>query len=398
MDILSLAKEKKFPSGIDEKGWKRVAKEAQYHSLSGYLSEVLKSEKADVPPQIFESLSSGYAPAWRDSLAYLAILEKVEKLFSVDGIDLIVLKGPHVAQEIYRSFKQRPMSDLDILVKKAHVEKAHKSMKKISVPENWNITWIEKYHYHYGYTVSEKIYSGVKPLKIEVHWNLLPPDNPFLLDMEEVWADATNVQIGNVKCKVLSKEHLLLYLCLHIAFLHVFQVKLLHFLDIGLFLKKEEIQWQKFSEIAHETKAIKAVGLVAKAVNALFGVELPEELSEIVQKASIDENTLEDALIFSLKKQQTVHTSFSRFKKKSGFLRNLVSLYFSLFPTPKHIIEMEKIEAPFPDVFIAYVSRVISLFKRRIYPFAEIYKNREEFSKFMAFEEIKEKIIDKITM
>ena len=83
-----------------------------YHSL--YRSDVVSL----LPPAAAETLrSSYYSNAARNSLLYNE-LQKVLDAFKERRIEVIVLKGAALADTVYSHRALRPMSDIDLLVRK----------------------------------------------------------------------------------------------------------------------------------------------------------------------------------------------------------------------------------------------------------------------------------------
>jgi hypothetical protein len=141
-------------------------------------------------------------------------LSKVLKAFKRAGIDTIVLKGAFLAEKIYLNVGLRPMSDLDLLIKEKNLTKVKNELN--------GLMYFDTYHTKY-YEQLQTVLSNEhlfihknKEIHIDLHWNILPPENPYKIDINKLWENARPINIANVETLVLAPEDLLQHLCLHL--------------------------------------------------------------------------------------------------------------------------------------------------------------------------------------
>src|SRR5205807_1728560 len=107
----------------------------------------------------------------------------------------------------------REFGDLDILVRRADVERAKRLLlsrgywPELSVAASHEAALLTS-GYHYPLRRDDG-------LAVELHWNLAPREFPYPLDAEEVWTRLRPVQLGGGTVYTLGAEDLLLFLCAH---------------------------------------------------------------------------------------------------------------------------------------------------------------------------------------
>lgn len=396
--IISPANKGKPLPEIPERTWKAIVGLAAKHGVSGCLSESLKETgEGEISQKIFRKLTASYAPLWRDSLAFSTVLRQLHKIFKNEGIRFILLKGLHVAESVYGSLKKRPMQDIDLLVRKNDAEKADRLLRTMAKPEKWNRTWIEKYHYHMGYDMTPLLENIKTRLKIELHWDILPKENPFTISLDEVWKTAVKERITGVETEVMSLEYLLLFLCVHLSFQHGFCLKIIHLLDVAELLCLEKVDWEKFCQITISSHAQRAVYLVFRTAEEIFGINLPPETGIIAAGNTTDEKIIYDAISLIRDDPVLMHSAFSRFKKEKGLRQNFRSLFYSLFPKTEVIRELHGTGNFFPDIFFAYIYRMTGLLKKHGGAFAGLVSDRARRENYRKHSKMKKEIFDWIT-
>jgi hypothetical protein len=141
-------------------------------------------------------------------------LSKVLKAFKRAGIDTIVLKGAFLAEKIYPNIGLRPMSDLDLLIKEKDLTKVKNELTGLMYSNIFHTKYYEQLQ-----TVLSNEHLFVhknKEIRIDLHWNILPPESPYKIDISKLWENAKSINIANVETLVLAPEDLLQHLCLHL--------------------------------------------------------------------------------------------------------------------------------------------------------------------------------------
>ncbi|MEW5919227.1 MAG: nucleotidyltransferase family protein, partial [Gemmatimonadota bacterium] len=148
-----------------------------------------------------------------------ARLEETLSVYQREGIEVILLKGAALANTIYPSFIERPMGDIDVLVRPEQSERAH------AVAQTVGWTWdtaqfpSRRYAGHHHLPPLDDV--GRTGVRLELHTGIAIDGHPFALSFDELRARGHDVRVGTARATVPSGEHLLLHECVHFAWSHV---------------------------------------------------------------------------------------------------------------------------------------------------------------------------------
>ena len=217
-------------------------------------------------------------------LQLAAMTLKLERFFKEEGIEVLHLKGPALAEDLYGSVLKRYSRDIDLLVTKK------------------TATFIYNFFLSQGYGCYEPsvrltprqfafylknskdfiFYHPVQKILIEVHfaWSV----NPYLftLPLEEAFAQAVMVDLNGHTLKTLHPLHQLLFLCLHGA-QHVWsEPKWL--LDIVAWQKKYGETFSSYQLVAAAKKfgVLRCVCQAFVLAHHRHGSILPVEIAAVI--------------------------------------------------------------------------------------------------------------------
>ena len=131
------------------------------------------------PAEFINKLRLEYFKTAATNLLQLQEILRIIQIFDNANIDVIPLKGPVAAENIFDDIGLYPFVDLDILVRSDDLDKSEEILKKeagYSLPQDISRKTLLDDHYHY-------IYSDGKH-SLEMHWNLVKryyhiPDERF---------------------------------------------------------------------------------------------------------------------------------------------------------------------------------------------------------------------------
>lgn len=193
--------------------WEYVATASCAHGIAPLIYHSLQRSGGTtlLPSGAAETLrTSYYGNAARNYLLYDE-LRKVLKAFRDEGIGVIVLKGAALAETVYPNRTLRPMSDIDLLVRKENLSNVEAKLIGMGYVLEKRIETKEYYiehHYHWVFTKRSAT-------SIEIHWHIQRPTSPFRIDIDGLWQRAQWTKIAAAEALVLSPEDLLLHLCQH---------------------------------------------------------------------------------------------------------------------------------------------------------------------------------------
>ena len=202
--------------------------------------------------------------------------EAVDALAS-QGIDVMLLKGSALAYTAYTSFAERPMGDLDILVRPAH---AHEAWALLQT-RGWawpSARWpAEGYPGHQH--LPPLVHADGAGVRLEVHTDLLPVGHPFHLPRETLWRDARTVRLNQHSARVPDPVLLLLHACIHFAWTHQLQwASWRAFRDVATLTGGGGFSWAPFVALARDSRATTSCYWTLRLAQSLAGVPIPHDV------------------------------------------------------------------------------------------------------------------------
>ena len=279
--------------GFDDSTWQVWLKHAKKHGMAELIYWSWQDNvPTTVPYWVVEKLQQRYITTLARNRLMLLELDEILKGLGELQIEVILLKGAVFSRTLYEDIGIRPMSDLDILLHKADIEKAVEllSQRGYYEPVLHQRDMLKK-------EVSHDIHLrqiNLPHLDVEVHW-LLGGGEGFRQKVDMDWFWQTRMQFGDGQpgVYVLSPTATVLYLCAHLAFQHgIGMSTLLWYVDIARFLEKysDEINWEELIQQAAVFQWNAAVFYTLSVVQENFGVQLPDTLlRRLQQQISIPE-------------------------------------------------------------------------------------------------------------
>jgi hypothetical protein len=167
---------------------------------------------------------------------------------------VLLLKGAAVGALRDPTFRDRPMTDLDLLIAPGDVARARDVIIAAGWPETTDPVLLEllKDQHHLPHFLDPRM----PGIRLELHVRLLPDDHSFAFEAEEMWRTSRPAPPPFEGARVASPEHMVLHACVHFAWQH-----LMHFgawrtlrLISGV-LVDEGFDWDGFVAIARAARA-----------------------------------------------------------------------------------------------------------------------------------------------
>jgi hypothetical protein len=191
--------------------------------------------------------------------------KKIKEIFAEKNIEVILLKGPHLGHTVYDSPKERIYGDLDILVRPTDFDLAAAIMKENSFEPFVFDTFTPEVQRDFKHWEYRSPWGVV----VELHRWLSGHDR-YPVDCEDLFGRAEKFYFGAVEALGLGSEDLLLHLCLHMGTSYFHAIERKHVADIGLLLRKREMDWPVFLQY------VKRAGARAIAYYALIAAQQQE--------------------------------------------------------------------------------------------------------------------------
>jgi hypothetical protein len=133
-----------------------------YHHLITLNGEYLKS----LPSDILEQFKSVYYGNYARNMVIYNELARILKSFKEHSIPTILLKGTFLAEIIYQDIALRPMTDIDILIKKENLSQANEALNSLGYisPPNFKASLKNKFS-----SLNTIVYKRRHPISFFVH-------------------------------------------------------------------------------------------------------------------------------------------------------------------------------------------------------------------------------------
>ena len=254
---------------LSSSDWDRIILRSLRHSVTTMLYRHLRAgdSSVPVPAGILERLRASYFQNAARCIRLFHELSKVLKLLKNADVPVMLLKGVHLAELVYGKIGLRTMCDVDLLFMRRDLTRAQKILMDA------------------GYDP----HSARIPL--DIHWNIDLTATPLSIDMEGIWERAQPGVIADVEVLVLSTEDLLIHLCVHLSYHHLFQSAGLRTLyDIRETIRHyaDQIQWEVVRDRSREWGIGTSVYLTLLLARDLLNAEVPDQVLEVLRQDDLD--------------------------------------------------------------------------------------------------------------
>jgi len=222
---------------------------AREQGLAPWLYQaLLHHSPADVPGEILLGLKEDYGQSARSSLLLEVSLRQILAGFQDAELPVLLLKGAYLGPFLYRDPAQRPMSDLDLLVRENDLPQAQAILEKLGFTA-WDLEPLPGSAKTFG--PSLVFYRNSPPADVDLHYEARFLGYCYRIPGQELWAEARPGELYDRPIFYLGPELNFLYLALHSL---VHPESLLRRLDLILFLERFPLNWPHFLSLARAFK------------------------------------------------------------------------------------------------------------------------------------------------
>jgi hypothetical protein len=194
-------------------------------------------------------------------------------------VPAIPLKGPRLAERLYRDPALRPFTDLDLLVRRADVGRAVAALTARGYRHLAHERTLDYELRHANAACF--VPAGRATWPVDLHWDLIgwsAGTGPRTLDADGVWDRAEPAARGGPATRVLAPDDLLLYLALHLAVHHPLD-GLVWRLDLALLLRAHGagLDWAGAVARARASDAASPLYFALASVQATLGAAAPPD-------------------------------------------------------------------------------------------------------------------------
>jgi hypothetical protein len=231
----------------------------------------------------------------------LPILNELKKA----KIEVIILKGNAIAEEIFQDIGYKPMNDIDILVKKEDLGAIYEIFLKnhllTAAALETDIRKQEKYSHHWPPFFDKKL-----DVFLGTHWNIAAPTRGLDIPVQDFWKDKESFVLMGETYFRLSPMHFLLHLCVH---LNSAKTGLREIGDIVKLIeaRAHDLSTSEFLEMTIKAHAEHTVYEALSLVSALCSFPFTETVLKKLDQLIPDENFKKLVLSRSSPRHKLLH-------------------------------------------------------------------------------------------
>ena len=318
-----------------------------------------------VPPKVRLGLREMYLHSAGAGMRLHHQLAQVLTALQGAEVPAIALKGAHLAEVVYGDTALRPMSDIDLLVKRPDLSRAEDALREIGYTPHRPF-WVEAesdMHHHLPR------FTRPGSASVEVHWTLVRPTDPFDVDENGLWSRARPATIAGAQALVLSPEDLLLHQCLHMAFGHRFRVGLRPLCDVAEILRhyREETDWKQTADRARQWNADRCAYLVLRIAREWLSAAVPHGALQALEPHDLDPKFVlwtKEEMLSAPDSTPSLHADFAQMWGTRR-LRAKVSLFARhAFPSPKALSRAYPVPPSSRRIYLYYLVHLRDLLFR----------------------------------
>ncbi|MEO8560555.1 MAG: nucleotidyltransferase family protein [bacterium] len=201
-------------------------------------------------------------------------LEVILGLFADNGIDSLLLKGAGLAYSAYARPTDRPMGDIDLLVREECAQQAF----DLALTSGWvrrrDVSQERSYEDHQHLPPLEDA-DGLQ-VGLELHTALFTHQAPFHLPAAQIWDRARRVQVGSRSALVPSAEDQLLHAALHFGWSHEMTFGTWRTLRDVERLAATGVDWDVFVRSAREARGATCCYWTLRLSRELAAAQVPD--------------------------------------------------------------------------------------------------------------------------
>jgi len=249
--------------------------------LTGSNGGALRPAVNGTPPLPAASTATAFRTARQ-----LQLLERMGVRFNESGIPLLVLKGGALHLTEPRPPTERPMDDIDLLVRPEHVERACALLEELgglrAVPQVRE-DFFPRFHYEVEYRIDR-----VCPVKIDLH---VRPFRPLrygkTIPQEALWDRARLIAHGRATLLIPSPEEMLIHLTVHAAIHGYGRPKWLHDCKRWADAHQSQIDWDVFLLSVANWRLAHPVRQAVRVIEHRHGAVCPPAVTQRLSRMAV---------------------------------------------------------------------------------------------------------------
>ena len=260
-------------AGID---WEKLCALVQHEKGASVLLRQLARAGSGAGDYGYEELRQLATISVMQMLQLEQLLHQTADILVEQEIEVMLLKGAGLAYTAYSSFADRPMGDLDLLVRPRDANRAWSLLQTRGwVPDEAEVG-AKRY---VGHQHLPRLFRESGTFRLEIHGDLLPEEHPFRFSTSVFWDRAQRVTANGRAFTVPHPMHQLWHVCVHFAWCHGMRWGSWRTLrDITAIVQAGGIDWTEFATFARETRAASCCFWPLRLAQRFTGAAVPDDV------------------------------------------------------------------------------------------------------------------------
>ncbi len=270
--------------------WALVVFLCSKHRVTGLVGRHLNARNWKfVPADVVVGMNRYFSAMALHSATIAGELLRVSGYLEQAGVPVVSFKGPTLALALYGNGAVRPSADLDLLVPRAHVRRAHELLRGLGYAHEVELSPSQERQHLRVDSVFNLFRDAPKPLgelfpdgfAVELHWAITSPCLPFDFTYQSVEKGLRPLEVRGQLAGVptLSPHDLLLVLAVHGA-KHLWE-RLLWLCDIAQLLERHpDLDWNAVLSSARKHEIERMMVLCLSLARDVMGSHLPPFVEE----------------------------------------------------------------------------------------------------------------------
>lgn len=239
---------------------------------------------AAVPAQSDALSQADLLAKWRN-IRLMHQLERIAAAFEAAGVPLMLLKGAALHLTLYERPEQRPMTDVDLLVRLEDASAAQEVLAGLGATPGPPLVR-KNFFPDYYYETEWNLGAGSAAVRIDLHARPLRPLRyARTIPPGAIWDRATPVRLGSASVWVPSVEDMALHLAAHAAVHGFSRPQWLTELNAWLVAHDDVFDWQLLLQRATDWRLTEPLRLALHRVIDEHGLRLPRTFARGLARA-----------------------------------------------------------------------------------------------------------------
>jgi hypothetical protein len=291
-----------------EGDWPLAMALAGYHGVLPLLYAGLRQVPHRVPPEAVQELKDRTNARTAHGLFLFQELGRLYRLLAGEGIRMLAVKGPVLAQHVYGSIALRPFVDLDLIVSPDDYSRAQAVLQGDGF-ESLPLSPLRLRLYvsiNRQYTFWKYVPFGAAQVAsvVDLHTGVMPPGYTDGASFDALWARSRPLRVMQTDVPMPGPEDLVMVLAFH-GFKNRWD-RLKYVVDLSETLRVEQgLDWDHLLRRAREERWRRVLALALQVCERLAGAELPPEARAAARDARVV--PLVDGIVERMPHQATMH-------------------------------------------------------------------------------------------